>query len=87
MGDATDSWNVLYNNSLMTVVANERVSMAAVCTKTDKWIVKKKHYTIKEPVTACLCSLIWYGAGDRASVFLEAIWVVAEKDKTILIDL
>jgi len=42
----------------MTVVAIKRVSMAAVCTKDDKWIVKKKQYTIKEPVTAFLCSLI-----------------------------
>ena len=61
--------------------------MAAVCTKADKLIVKKKQYTIKEPVTASLCSLIWCSAGDRTSVFLEAICVVAEKDKTILIDL
>ena len=42
----------------MTVVAIKRVSMAAVCTKDDKWIVKKKQYTIKKPVTAFLCSLI-----------------------------
>lgn len=83
LGDAADSWNVLYSNSFMTMVAIERVSMAAVCTKTDKWKTVHNQRT----VTACLCSLIWCGAGDRASVFLEAICVVAGKDKTILIDL
>lgn len=64
----------------MTVVAIERVSMAAVCAKTDKWIVKKSS---AQRTGKCLSLL----SGDRTSVFLEVICAAAEKGETILIDL